>query len=299
MHFLVLTLGSTISLADANPRFTSGNVSLDSPLDVAISWRMPQIGKDLKRLARKVYLWPHDILTSPVGKEQVELFDDVLWLSKWQREQWIEVDSSFSRFNKIFGNGVDEKQFKPIEERRNPFSCIYGSNYGRGLSILVNLWPEIKAEFPRATLDVYYGWQHWGALSEQEEKDLRQKMDHLPDIHDHGCVGHEELNRGYETASFWTYPCTKPETFCITALRAQLAGAVPIIIKHSALGETVRNGFYCDRVEHYLPLLRQAFLSAENISLEQRSQMGEFILQEFTWKQIAISCKKLFESLTF
>jgi hypothetical protein len=97
---------------NANPRFLGGSVSLPSPLDIAISWRMPQIGKALRRFARKVYLWPHDILTSRVGKKQVELFDYVLWLSRWQREQWIGVDPSFSRFTKIFGNGLNQEQFK-------------------------------------------------------------------------------------------------------------------------------------------------------------------------------------------
>lgn len=286
---------SPYSHPQANPRFVNQSFPLSSPLDIAISWRMPQIAQNLKQIARKVYLWPHDVLESFMTAQGLaDGFDDVIWLSKWQRAQWISVDPAFYKFTKIFGNGINPEQFQPVSIRKNPFSCIYASNYARGLEVLIAIWPSIKDLFPLSKLDIYYGWQHWGQLSDSRENQLRRSIAHLPDVKEHGLVGHEELNRAYEASSFWTYPCIAPETFCISALKAQLAGAVPVIIKNSALEETVQHGYFCSRVEDYYATLKNALSRAESIDRKERLKMGEFVLSNFTWIQIAYKLKKLF-----
>ena len=226
----------------------------------------------------------------------IEGFDDVLWLSKWQREQYSSVNPPFEKFSRIFGNGINPEQFEPIQERENPYSCIYGSNYGRGLEQLIDLWPIVKHRFPRATLDIYYGWQSgWGMFSAHQEKILRGKIERLSGVTEHGQVGHDELNQAYAKASFWTYPCQFPETFCITALRAQFAGAIPVVIQGAALHETVRHGYRCTRPDEYLQLLSRALGDAEKITLDERKKMSEFISNEYTWKVIANKFNQLFE----
>ena len=253
----------------------------------------------LKARARKIYFWPHDTYSFPLTEAQINGFDDVLWLSQWQRQQWISINPGFAKFTKIFGNGINPEQFKPLQERANPYSCIYGSNYARGLEILLDIWPEIKKQWPKATLDIYYGWQHWGLLSPEQESKMRAQVIKLASlgVHDHGQVGHEELNRAYEQASLWTYPCISLETFCITALRAQLAGALPVIIEGSALTETVRHGFKCSRQEEYCETLNKAMHHAETMTLDERKKIGEFVLQEYRWETLANRWKTaLFDS---
>jgi glycosyltransferase involved in cell wall biosynthesis len=258
---------------------------------------MPAVAETLKRVANKVYLWPHDTCAEKLTEAQIQGFDGVFWLSEWQRQQWILVNPSFAKFTQIFWNGILPEQFKPVQKRENPYACIYGSNYARGLEILLDLWPRIKGEFPRATLDIYYGWKHWGCLSAAKEASMRAQVVDLAalDVHEHGLVGHETLNRAYERASFWTYPCTLPETFCITALRAQLAGAIPVILEGSALSETVRYGYRCSKKEDYYKTLVSAFQQAEKISLEERQNMGKFILEKFTWDALARRWQEVFE----
>ena len=283
------------SLDGVNPQFVDPRTWSQERLDVAISWRMVQMGKALRPIADKVYLWPHDTCVPRFAKDEIEAFDDVLWLSEWQRMQWSSVNPLFGKFRRIFGNGVNPEHFEPISERENPFSCIYGSNYGRGLEELIELWPAVRQKFPLATLDIYYGWQSgWGMFSEAQEKLLRGKIERLPGVNEHGQVGHNELNRAYERASFWTYPCKWPETFCITALRAQFAGAVPVIIQNTGLNETVPHGYRCKRGEEYLPLLLKALGEAPAITLEERKEMADFILKDYTWKGLAEKWKRLF-----
>ena len=161
---------------------------------------------------------------------------------------------------------------------------------------MLNLWPHIKEQQPRATLDIYYGCKLFALDYPKKAAKMRNQIAHLPDVHEHGQVGHEELNRAYEKASFWTYPCTWPETFCITALRAQLGGAVPVVREQCALVETVRHGFKCKSIDDYLFTLLSAFQKAEKISIDDRKEMGDFILKDFTWKSVATKWAKLFDS---
>ena len=83
-------------------------------------------------------------------------------------------------FTKIFGNIVNPDQFESIQERKNPYACIYGSNYAQGLEILLDHWPEIKRQFPRASLDIYYGWQHWAMLAPEKEAKMRLQITLAP-----------------------------------------------------------------------------------------------------------------------
>lgn len=290
---------SPYSAEEANPRFLPSQPQEGDKFDIAISWRMPGLAAQLRRFAPKVYLWPHDILVNNFGltDEQVNGFDDVLWLSKWQRNQYSAVHPGFARYKNIYGNGINPKQFKPVQERKNPYSCVYGSNYARGLEILLDIWPTVKQTYPRASLDIYYGWQHWGLMSQEKEAKMRHQVASLEslDVHEHGLVGHEELNRAYEQASFWTYPCIAPETFCITAIRAQLGGCMPVVNEGSALKETVRFGYKSTKPEDYLSVLLSAIKDAEKITVADRQNMGQFVLEEYTWEAIARKWKNTFE----
>jgi len=287
------------STPHANPRFVS--TDFDGNFDIAISWRMPDIATKLRSRANSVYLWPHDTYDYALTEEMIDGFDDVFWLSKYQREQWTSVNPGFAKFTTIFANGINTEQFRPVEARKNPYSCIYASNYARGLEILLDIWPAVKEQYPQATLDIYYGWQHWGLLSREKENTMRSQIANLValDVREHGLVGHDALNRAFEQTSLWTYPCTAPETFCITAIRAQLAGAMPVIINGTALHETVRFGYSCQDASEYLQTLLQAMQECETITVDDRVKMQSFIKAEYTWEIQAKRWKDLFEARSF
>lgn len=288
--------GSRHQAPSANPRYVPIGTAASGKFDAAISWRQPYMANALKQTASKVYLWPHDTFHGPISKEEVEAFDGIFWLSEWQRAQWAESQKAFEGFTPIFGNGLILEQFERGKARENPHALIYGSNYARGLVHLLDIWPLIKYKYPKATLDIYYGWQHWGLLTQAQERDLRTKVSALKylGVTDHGKVGHKELAEAFERASIWAYPCTAPETFCITALKAQLAGAIPVVLEGSALKETVRHGYKTDRLADYRELLMKAMKEAEETGVEERKKMGDFIVEEFTWKAIAEKWHRFF-----
>ncbi|MBF8263310.1 MAG: hypothetical protein HW387_975 [Parachlamydiales bacterium] len=273
------------SLSIANPRFLDISRFKEEKLDIGIAKCLPRLGPELRKIASKVYLWTHGYNMN-LAQEHIDSYDGVLWLSQWQRDCFVRSNPSFERFKTIFGNGIDPAQFPPITERKNPYSCIYATSYARGLEVLLNQWPEIKNKFPRATLDVYYGWS---GVSSDIQKELIEKLSALQelDVFEHGQVGHEELNQAYSRASFWVFPSSRePETFCISALRAQYAGAVPIVHCWGALNETARYGCRCFRLERFSVAIVKALENAENITLEERKQMRGFINEQFTWKVV-------------
>lgn len=280
----------------ANPRYLDIDHDDGAQYDIAISWRRPTNAKQLKKRAHKVYFWPHDSCNRSLTDAQIDRLDGVLWLSKWQRSQWMSFNPGLAKFTTICGNGV----YFPYKNSHveNPYSCIYSSSYSRGLEVLVDIWPLVKKRFPKATLDLYYGWKHWGALSPEQEATLRARVEKLAalDVREHGMVSHAQLDAAHQKASIWAYPCTVTETFCITALRAQAAGNIPAILDGSALSETVRHGFRCTKREEYLETLLQALQYAETASEKDRQNIGAFVREEFTWKAIALKWKELFDA---
>ena len=55
---------------------------------------------------------------------------------------------------RVLDNGFDPEMFYPREKR--PYSVIYASSPDRGLHLLLEAWPQIKKEVPKATLDIFY-----------------------------------------------------------------------------------------------------------------------------------------------
>ena len=281
----------------SNPRYVPEDFVPTSKYDYAISWRVYWSIKLLINIAHKVYFWPHDIALKPYQKDIIESYDEIFWLSNWQRNQWVTLNPSLAKYINIYGNGINPDEIEPMTERTNPYSCIYASNYGRGLETLINCWPAIKKRFPKATLDIYYGWCSWSGLTAEQEVSLKNKISQLEplDVKEHGLVGHKELHKAYSKASFWTYPCNGNETFCISAIKAQASGAIPVIITNSALQETVRHGYTCTTPEEYLSILLTAMQNAENITLQERIAMKQSVIEKYTWKNIAEKWKAVFD----
>lgn len=163
-------------------------------------------------------------------------------------------------------NGIEVSQFER-EVERHPRKVVYGSDYDRGLIWLLAAWPKVRAAHPDAELHIFYGWQifdrkielfgesnpelgrQWAAYKAQLERGMAH-----PGVVHLGRVGHEEVARQFLSAAVWAYPCTFPETSCITAMKAQVAGAIPVVYATAALGETVRWGLKAPAFQEAWPM---------------------------------------------
>lgn len=197
-----------------------------------------------------VYHWLHchtarddDAFLSRVHK--------IIALSHYSRHEYPTIpDEKFF----ISGNGIDVSAFQR-EVPRNPRKVVYGSDYDRGLAILLAAWPQVRAACPDAELSVFYGWEIYDRKGEMlnridpengrrwaEMRTFIQKGFELPGVRHLGRVDHARVAEEFLSAGVWAYPCTFPETSCITAMKAQAAGAVPVVYGTAALRETVRWG---------------------------------------------------------
>lgn len=299
---------SLYRLSSSNPQYKSvESYFTDEDCSTCILWRQTDFLAARKK-ASNVLFWPHDVCTSTFS---IEGCNGVLWLSSEQKKQYVEKNPLLENLPSVLcGNGISLSQFSREKKgglykivRKNPFSCIYASNYARGLTLLIEIWPQIRKKFPRATLDIYYGWQTWGCLNQSEITELKRKVEDCRKlgVTEHGKVGHEELAQAFGKSSLWTYPCTAYETFCITATKAQAAGCIPVVILDSALIETVEPSapsvpLNSDSKKNYLQLLLQTMdrISNSTNQIEKERQTYINFASNWSWENCASKVETLF-----
>lgn len=199
--------------------------------NILVIWRMPQFAGQFN--AKKKYIDMHDLLPSNVVKPYKDT--TYLFKSQYHKDQYQNIDNYH-----IIGNGLDTGQFKTAKKK--PYSVIYPSAYYRGLETLLKLWPKVKEQVPEATLDIYYGWNSWVGI-EGEDSFYKRMVNTLRGmeplgVKEHGRVDHKTLANKYAESKVWAYPTEFPEIWCITAVKANLAGCKPVITDVAALKET-------------------------------------------------------------
>lgn len=225
----------------------------DTALDVAIWWRNPMLPAQFGANAKTNYLWLHDMPTRDAWTLDGErFFDSIFVLSGFHQEQYDFLkNANFLHTH----NAIDADLLVPLSElKNNPHRLIWGSDPQRGLQNLLPWWDYIRERVPDAELHVYYGWTPLFHVHRQQQ--LSFGSDHLeklfqyieeaskkPGIAWMGRVGQSELNRAYSEAGIWAYPTEFPEISCITAMKAQAQGAIPVCTDDFALKETVQHGY--------------------------------------------------------
>lgn len=230
----------------AGVSWTSYEALPREPAEIGIVWRRAGLADRLALApgaARHFYLWLHDLRPEDEVLAHLARYAKVMVLSRFHRNAYPGVPAQ-----RIFltGNGIDTTSLADPAPPRDPQLMVYGSCYSRGLRTLLDSWPRIREAVPEARLRVFYGWQsiaqirprRYARLHDHFERLMRQDgITHL------GRISHAEVAREYAGAGLWAYPCSFPETSCISAMKAQAGGAVPVVIPTGALAETVRHGF--------------------------------------------------------
>jgi glycosyltransferase involved in cell wall biosynthesis len=276
--------------------------------DVLISWRYAHFIHDqLKHIkASQKYLWLHDMVSENQILPYYLMYDKVFVLSDFHRSHYPHIpdDSMF-----VTTNGIDLSQFKDGIERV-AYRMIYASSYERGLQQLLENWSEIKVHVPEATLTVCYGWNSSEKLNKSESfKSFREYMEHLMDqegITHMGRLNHLELAAEFQKADIWAYPTWYPETNCITAMKAQAAGAVPVVVPSGAVSETTKYGWLSpfsatdhkmqEVPEKYVDNWRNSLISMlrDRDLLETTRPLMVKEAQNFSWVNTAAAWSNLF-----
>ncbi len=221
--------------------------NLDDEFDIFVAWRAPfMFDKEIK--ARKSYLWLHDVMEpGEFTPERIANFTKCIVLSDYHRGLFPMIPDEKILMS---ANGIDPEEFEVYDGKleRDPHKILYASSHVRGLAYLYEIWPDVKRAVPDATLDVYYGRQSYDAVHKGNPErmkwmdDMIAKAEALDGVTDHGKASQEEIVKEGFRSGLWAYPCPFPEIYCITAIKSQASGAVPVSSTTAALDETVQFG---------------------------------------------------------
>lgn len=272
--------------------------------DLFVAWRAPELIDHNPNAAVKV-LWMHDVDAGDrLTATRAAGFDHIIVLSEWHRD-YMKERYPFLRDEQflVLGNGVDLERFTGVEERE-PHRVIYASSPDRGLDVILEgIWPEVVKAVPDAELHVYYGWTSFNKAAEHfpQLKDFKAKISNLLDrsqnVIQHGRIPQDKLAREFMRSSFWLYPTYFSETYCITAIEAQLAGCIPVTNQLAALKETVQSGIFING-DPREPEVQSAFVSQlvewmEKTNLDSYRKQVVKRTPHLSWEEVA----KVWESL--
>lgn len=216
--------------------------------DTVIMWRC--LPFDLN--ANKRIVWMHDVPHKGFfTKDNESWYDKVLVLSKYHASVCDGVKPSKMV---IWRNGINLSDVvKSDKILRQKGKIVWTSSYDRGLEELLQNWKNIKKAVPEAELHVFYGWNTYDQMVTMGYRTPEFKMRLLPllsqeGVFDRGRVGQTKLARELLSADVYAYPSKFTEISCISAMRAQACGAIPVTTNYAALDETVKYGYKVDGV---------------------------------------------------
>jgi hypothetical protein len=208
------------------------------PYDAVIAWECPAIYDNEHILEKQKARLTHMQVAhfSPGQMEAAERYSTgVVALSKWAKG--FLVSSGLVMDEKrlyVRPNGVDMSNYTELVAKNlDEPKFVYSSSPDRGLSHLLDMWPDIMERWPKATLYVAYGaknfadevkWSHFriGEMSLKILEGLKQ-----PGVIDLGKIGQDQLGELQRNATAWLYPADTiqaTETGCITAIENMAAG---------------------------------------------------------------------------
>lgn len=287
--------------------------NLEDEFDIFVAWRAPFIF-DKKIKARKKYLWLHDVMEpGEFTPQRIANFTKCIVVSKYHRSLFPMIPDEKILLS---GNGIDPVEFEAMDGKveRDPHKVFYGSSHVRGLAYLYEIWPEVKKAVPDASLDVYYGRESYDAVHKGNPErmkwmdDMQAKAKQLEGVIDHGKVSQDDITRHIFESGVWAYPCPFPEVSCISAMKSQAGGAVPVSSDFAALNETVQFGTKIN-----IPVLSSGVGDMDKAKLEEfRDKLVWWLLhpeeqekirpkmmaevRKWSWKQVADQWNKEFLS---
>ena len=177
---------------------------------------------------------------------------NILCLTEWHKEHFLEIFPQFSKITRAQNYGIDFAKFLNDESdeksyiKKRPYSFIYSSFPNRGLSVVLNMWPKIVERYPQAILNIFTDVNNKWAndFYPDELKEIRETLDSYKLLYpysvvNHGWVDKKTLANYWKQSEIWLYPCKFKETFCLTALEAAITKTLAITNDLAALRDTV------------------------------------------------------------
>jgi glycosyltransferase involved in cell wall biosynthesis len=196
------------------------------------------------RVAKLGLKRPNDGLLEQVLDGSINL---LIAFSNFQRDLYLRDFGFPASANWIVtADGLDiEKYAQPVPKARGKF--LHAANPKRGLQLLLDMWPAVRAEHSEAELFIASSHLLRGVTVAEDYRragSLYQRAMAMADdgVRFMGRVAKPELIEHQLSAEFYLYPTSYPETCCIAALEAAAAGDVILCSPAGALPDRVIDG---------------------------------------------------------
>lgn len=255
--------------------------------NVLIAWRHNIFTQDIE--AKKRIIWLHDVPDQDgFPEDSLVNIDKIMVLSNYHKSllpKHIPEEKIF-----VSANGINIADFNVIAER-NPKRMIYTSSYDRGLQHLLVMWADIKKAVPQAELHIFYGWNTYDAMVAKgvRSPDFKIAMTQLmkqKGVFEHGRIGHKQLAKEFAKSGVYAYPSHFEEISCISAMKAQASGCVPVVTDYAALSETVKYGFKIEGRSGSFPTdenFKTTLIDILNDSVKQEEIRKEMLSNKNQW----------------
>ena len=292
-------------------------------VDVLVISRYMNFYLEHEARAKQTYIWLHDLIPAPHWRGQ-ELPDagagllknilgtksctGLICLTNFHRGYVMRrygisgmssrASGPCGRHIYILGNGVATNRLSNSPSNSMANKWIWTSYPARGLKYAVELFKRIHQVHDYATFHVYRGED---CFNTDELRELLEEIKESEFMFFHGKVEHDVLSEKFNEADVWLYPTDFLETYCMSALEAQLGGCLCIYTPVGALVDTVgdrgyvlpkvdEDGFYERALEQILRLL-----NSPEVVKEYREK-ARLWAETQTWPNIVNQWVQLFGS---
>jgi glycosyltransferase involved in cell wall biosynthesis len=185
-----------------------------------------------------------------------------------------------------------------LSQKAVPPVLAYTSTPFRGLDLLIEAFPSIRAQVPEARLRIFSGMAVYQVASAQEQAEygaLYARCRQTAGVEYVGSIAQPALAREMRGVAMLAYPNTFPETSCIAALEAMASGCRIVTSALGALPETTagfaqliparkeRGAFLQEFVERTVATLREMQTDAAAVEESFRRQV-QYIREKATWE---------------
>jgi len=180
--------------------------------------------------------WNGEELPNHQSLLQDSRLNSIICLTEWHKNEFIKQFPEIEDKIKVIGNGVDTSKF--VIGEKNPNQYVYTSHAERGLGQVLTEWNDILLKNPNAYLKIstpQYGLEYFNYY-------YKEWVSSLDNVEFLGTLPQHELYKLMVESTYWYYPSSYEETFCITALEMLGHKVQPITWEWGGLKETL-NGF--------------------------------------------------------
>lgn len=197
------------------------------------------------------HVWAHDTHLIHYGCDLTDLailekwndyIDGCVCQTRWHADEYVHQYPMLKTKLRIINNGIDASLFPAIGTcTRQTNRFIYTSRTERGLARILDLWPDIMALLPDATLVIS---TYMAFPCNDDEFRIQARIAQLNHAHPN-CIRHlgqlnpVQLYAEMGAAEFWLYPTEWRETSCITAMEMLMSGVICLYCPVAGLTDTM------------------------------------------------------------